>query len=974
MAGLTRSPSTTSHGPTWCPIGSANSIGALHERRCRPRPGPRPGLQRQEHRPSSAGRDAGAGHPDRRQARLRHAPRDGGQVQRGDGPRRSVPDHRHRRPGDARAERAVPLEGNARCSLGKRREALRPQGGGRATSCCSRSSTTRRTRRRPRSRTPSTASCSKLNRAWKGFGRIAAQTAKQVILQRVREAERENVFNQYKDRKGELISGIVRRFERGNIIVDLGGAEAVLPVREQVPRESYRAGDRIVAYVVDIDKTARGPQIILSRTHKGLLEKLFEMEVPEIYEKIVRIEASAREPGRALEDRGQLARSRRRSGGRLRRHEGLARAGGRAGAARREDRHRPLRSRSGALRVQRDRARRGGARHHRRREPHDGADRPRRQAVAGHRQEGPERAPGVAADRLAHRHPLGVEGARDGGARAPVAGRDQEWPATGAVLRRRPSRRCSRRAGARRPRWRAASPTSWRRSPASAAGGGAGADRGGRRGGRDRARPVGRGGRARRARGGRRWPRRKRRRRPRQAPTSRRTARDDARCHLCPFPPRTCIGCRRRGPAARDDADWLRRRVGRGRASRRERDRGGARRCTRGQRACEKRSCVRKCSRAPSNDAWPVQHAAELLPQQQLSRLGVERDETMMGSGYERTNGTGGPPAGPRLRVYELAKDLNVQPKDLVAKIRAMGIDVANHMSHLEPADVDRVTPRRRARAPREPRRGPAQRHRHPPPLEERRPALRPVRARLSPPRLRARTVRPQPPRAAASRPPRPPVAPVERRKSPPPRRSREGAGPAARPSRSRAAARGSPAAAVAPPRRAAPAPTTPPAETTATTARPAAAAAAPRRAEASPLPAALKNPAAGRHRFGRDGRVHPAARTQPRGETAGPRFEIKDRDEELRRSAAPRHDAPPGRRRRPVRPAAAPAPAAAPGGVPKKRVAAAGKKLKQTQITTPGGAQARRSGWTTPSRSPSWPRRWASRGPRSSRSCGRWG
>jgi N utilization substance protein A len=137
----------------------------------------------------------------------------------------------------------------------------------------------------------------KLNRAWKGFGRIAAQTAKQVILQRVREAERENVFNQYKDRKGELISGIVRRFERGNIIIDLGGAEAVLPVRDQVPRESYRAGDRIVAFVVDIDKTARGPQIILSRTHKGLLEKLFEMEVPEIYEKIVRIEASAREAG-----------------------------------------------------------------------------------------------------------------------------------------------------------------------------------------------------------------------------------------------------------------------------------------------------------------------------------------------------------------------------------------------------------------------------------------------------------------------------------------------------------------------------------------------------------------------------------------------------------------------------------------------------------------------------------------------------
>ncbi len=136
-----------------------------------------------------------------------------------------------------------------------------------------------------------------LNRAWKGFGRIAAQTAKQVILQRVREAERENVFNQYKGKKGELVSGIVRRFERGSIVVDMSGAEAVLTVRDQVPRESYRAGDRIVAYLVDIDKAARGPQIILSRTHKGLLEKLFEMEVPEIYEKIVRIEASAREPG-----------------------------------------------------------------------------------------------------------------------------------------------------------------------------------------------------------------------------------------------------------------------------------------------------------------------------------------------------------------------------------------------------------------------------------------------------------------------------------------------------------------------------------------------------------------------------------------------------------------------------------------------------------------------------------------------------
>jgi N utilization substance protein A len=131
-----------------------------------------------------------------------------------------------------------------------------------------------------------------------GFGRIAAQTAKQVIIQRVRDAERELIFNEYKDRKGEIITGMVRRFERGNnIVVDLGRTEAILPSREQTPRESYRPGDRIVAFVKDIDREARGPQIILSRTDVGLLVKLFEMEVPEIYEGIVRIVAAAREPG-----------------------------------------------------------------------------------------------------------------------------------------------------------------------------------------------------------------------------------------------------------------------------------------------------------------------------------------------------------------------------------------------------------------------------------------------------------------------------------------------------------------------------------------------------------------------------------------------------------------------------------------------------------------------------------------------------
>jgi transcription termination/antitermination protein NusA len=131
----------------------------------------------------------------------------------------------------------------------------------------------------------------------KDLGRIAAQTAKQVIIQRVREAERENVFEEYQDRADELVTGVVRRFERGNLIVDLGRAEAVLPIREQCNREFYRVGDRIQAYVLEVNKQARGSQIVLSRTSPGLLVKLFEVEVPEIYEGIVKIEAAAREPG-----------------------------------------------------------------------------------------------------------------------------------------------------------------------------------------------------------------------------------------------------------------------------------------------------------------------------------------------------------------------------------------------------------------------------------------------------------------------------------------------------------------------------------------------------------------------------------------------------------------------------------------------------------------------------------------------------
>ena len=137
-----------------------------------------------------------------------------------------------------------------------------------------------------------------LKQARSQFGRIAAQTAKQVLIQRVRDEERDLVYQEFKDKKGELIKGVVRRFEKGqSLIVDLERTEAILPYREQTRRESYRPGDRIIAYVKDIDREARGPQVILSRTDPRLVEKLFEAEVPEIYEGIVKVMACAREAG-----------------------------------------------------------------------------------------------------------------------------------------------------------------------------------------------------------------------------------------------------------------------------------------------------------------------------------------------------------------------------------------------------------------------------------------------------------------------------------------------------------------------------------------------------------------------------------------------------------------------------------------------------------------------------------------------------
>lgn len=129
------------------------------------------------------------------------------------------------------------------------------------------------------------------------FGRIAAQSAKQVIMQRLKEAERDIVYDDFKDRQGEIINGIVQRFDRGSIIVNLGRTEAELPPKEQVPKESYKQGDRIRAYILDVRQFSRGPQIILSRTHPNFVSALFENEVPEIPEGIVQIMQVAREPG-----------------------------------------------------------------------------------------------------------------------------------------------------------------------------------------------------------------------------------------------------------------------------------------------------------------------------------------------------------------------------------------------------------------------------------------------------------------------------------------------------------------------------------------------------------------------------------------------------------------------------------------------------------------------------------------------------
>lgn len=132
----------------------------------------------------------------------------------------------------------------------------------------------------------------------KNFGRIAAQTAKQVVIQRIREAERDLIYEEFVDREEDIVTGSVQRFEQRSTIINLGKTEAILVPAEQIQGEVYRQGDRIKTYVLEVKKTTKGPQILVSRTHPGLLKRLFELEVPEIFNGVVEIKSIVREPGK----------------------------------------------------------------------------------------------------------------------------------------------------------------------------------------------------------------------------------------------------------------------------------------------------------------------------------------------------------------------------------------------------------------------------------------------------------------------------------------------------------------------------------------------------------------------------------------------------------------------------------------------------------------------------------------------------
>ena len=173
-------------------------------------------------------------------------------------------------------------------------------------------------------------------------GRIGAQTAKQVIFQKLRDAEREMTYEEFAGREGDVVTGIVQQQERRYTLLDLGKVEALLPQAEQVPSEPYRHGERLKAYITEVRKGTKGPQIVVSRSHPGLLKALFAMEVPEIEEGIVEIRARGARTRPPFEDRRDLQRARGRPRGRLRGAEGLPRPHGRERAPWREDRRGPV--------------------------------------------------------------------------------------------------------------------------------------------------------------------------------------------------------------------------------------------------------------------------------------------------------------------------------------------------------------------------------------------------------------------------------------------------------------------------------------------------------------------------------------------------------------------------------------------------------------------------------------------------------
>ena len=132
----------------------------------------------------------------------------------------------------------------------------------------------------------------------RNFGRIAAQTAKQVIIQKLREAEREIVYNEFNERKGEIVSGIVQKADKNIVVMDLGKLEGVMPSKEQIPTETYKVNDKIKAYVLKVEKGQKGaPQVIVSRSHPDFVRKLLEFEIPEIYEGVIEIKSVSRDPG-----------------------------------------------------------------------------------------------------------------------------------------------------------------------------------------------------------------------------------------------------------------------------------------------------------------------------------------------------------------------------------------------------------------------------------------------------------------------------------------------------------------------------------------------------------------------------------------------------------------------------------------------------------------------------------------------------